>query len=240
MILTNRLGSTFELPLTMSWTKVNHSIQIESERLTGDGSIFTGSSIEPRSFTVDGSLYYKTKSANRTKIDELKHFLKYAPIEVNRGDDKNIIAYPNTFDAEYLDDDVEVILSIGFTALDPYFYGAIQSFTSTLTAPDSIAIEPLSEAYPVITLAITGTCTDPTLSCDGQTIVIAGEYTTGTIIVDCKRMRATYEGVGIIGAMNDAWLNSSFILTQDSTSVAFTATGSYTVDVTIDFRPRWL
>ena len=240
MTLTNRLGSTLELPITMSFTKVSHTIKIEQERLTGDGSMFTGSSVEPRSFTVEGSLYYKTKTANRQKVDELKAFLRYAPIEVNRGDARNVVAYPQSFNAEYLDDDVEVVLSIGFTALDPYFYGAIQNFTSTLISPDSIAIEPLSEAYPVITLAITGTCTDPTLSCDGQTIAIAGEYTTGTIIVDCKRMIATYEGVGIIGSMNDAWLNNSFILTQDSTSVAFTATGSYTVDVTIDFRPRWL
>jgi len=240
MTLTNRLGATFELPLTMALTKVNHTITVESERNTGDGSVFTGSSVDPRPFTIDGALYYKTKSANRDVIDELKHFLKYAPIEVDRGDSRNIIAYPTSFNAEYLDDDVEITLSIGMTALDPYFYGAYQTYEQTLTLPDSIAVAPLSEAYPVITLAITGTVTDPTLTADGQTIEIAGEYTTGTIIVDCKRMRATYEGVGIIGAMNDSWLTDSFILTQDSTSVAFTATGSYSIDVTIEFRPRWL
>ena len=240
MILTNRLGASLELQMTMSWTKISHAISIDSERLTGDGSVFTGSSVDPRSFTVTGSLYYKTKTANREKMDELKHFLRYAPIEVDRGDDRNIIAYPSSFDAEWMDDDIEVSLDIGFTALDPYFYGAPVTVEQTLTAPDTIAVAPDNEAYPVITLDITGTCTDPTLTCDGQTLAIAGEYTTGVIVVDCKRMRATYGGVGIIGAMNDSWLTDSFLLTQDSISVAFTATGSYTIDVKIEFRPRYL
>ena len=240
--LTNSLGSTMTLQLTIGWTKVNHAIKVNAERLVTDGAIFAGSSVEPKNFTLEGSLYYKTKQANLEHFDDLKRFLQYTPIEVNRGDGRHILAYPTSIDADWMDDDVELGLTIGMTALDPYFYGSPILVEQTLTAPDSIAVEPLGNvpAMPVITLAITGTCIDPTLTCGDYTLEIAGEYTTGTIIVDCKRMRASYEGVGIIGAMGDDWLTKGFLLTPDSESVAFTATGSYSVNVAMTWRPRYI
>ena len=239
--LTNRLGATLTMQMTMSIDETGHTMQIDSERLAhGDGSIFCGESVEPRSFTAKGSLYYADKTINRVKIDELNQFLRYAPIEVDRGDGRNILARKKSFVSKWLDDDIEVELTIEFEALDPYFYGSPVTVEQTVTTVDTIAIASLGEAYPVITLDITGSCTDPTLTCDGQSIIVAGTYTTGKIIIDSKRMRATYEGAGIIGSMNDSWLNSSFLITKDSTSIAFSATGSYSIDITIDFRPRFL
>jgi len=240
--LTNALGSTMELQLTMGWTKVNHAVTVNAERLLGDGSVFTGSSVDPKTFTLEGSLYYKTKEANLEHFDDLKRFLTHTPVQVDRGDGRDIIAYPTSLDADWMDDDDELGLTIGMTALDPFFYGPPILVEQTLTANAGIAVEPLGNipAMPLVTMAITGTVTDPALTCGDYLMEIVGTYTTGTIIVDCKRMRATYGGVGIIGAMGEDWLTKGFLLTPDSESVAFTATGSYSIAMAITWRPRYL
>jgi hypothetical protein len=108
--LTNSLGSTMTLQLTMGWTKVNHAIKVNAERLVTDGAVFAGSSVEPKNFTLEGSLYYKTKQANLEHFDDLKRFLQHTPIEVNRGDGRHILAYPTSIDADWMDDEPSLAL----------------------------------------------------------------------------------------------------------------------------------
>jgi phage-related protein len=238
--LINSLGSTLTLPVTMSYTDTSYDYKVDAERLTGDGAVFTGKSLEPRAISLEGSLYYKTPASNQAKIDELNRFLRYSPIEIDRGDGRRIKATPQSHSYKWLDGGVEVEAKLGLIAHDPYFYGTPQEFSKTVSGADAIAMAPDGEGYPVITLTITGSCTDPTLTLGAQVVAIAGTYASGVIRLDCAKMLATYNGAGIIGAMNDAWLANSLIISYDDSSMAFTATGSYSIDVKIELRPRYL
>jgi len=122
--LTNALGAELTLQLTIGWDVVPLNKSVQVEKLTRGGGVVAGfQALQPRSFTVWGSLYYGTAALNHAAYDEIKEFLQQTSIEVNRYSDRNIIAYPTNIKMKGLDLDDELEVSIGFIAPDPLFYG---------------------------------------------------------------------------------------------------------------------
>ena len=89
IVLTNSKGSTMTLPITMGWTKVDIQKRAEVNELALGGGVIAGRlTYTPRSFTLSGSLYIGDKVANNDFYDDLKKFLEFQPIEVDRGYDR--------------------------------------------------------------------------------------------------------------------------------------------------------
>lgn len=241
--LTNRRGSTMTLPLTMSWQKSKLDISVSLEKFSrGHGSAFAGSSINPKLFEVSGTLCFADKETNRQIADSLYRFLSYGPIEVSRDGSTYITGYVTGIEKDGMDDDAEIQLVMSFTAPDPFFYGGERSEVATFSAAGSMVVESEGneDSEPVIIMDVTtGTMVDPKLSVGDYLIEIFGSYAAGQVVVDCKRMRATYEGNGIFAAMGEDWMIDGFVLIPESQEIVFSADGNYTVDVQVKWRPKY-
>ena len=249
--LTNALGAELTLQLTIGWDVVPLNKSVQVEKLTRGGGVVAGfQALQPRSFTVWGSLYYGTAALNHAAYDEIKEFLQQTPIEVNRYSDRNIIAYPTNIKMKGLDLDDELEVSIGFIAPDPYFYGE-ELIHEELDLSDgtvfAVANDGTANAKPVIHIDVTsGTFTDLTITGNGFTIEIDGIFEADDeILIDCKNFtvqaKEQYgEYVSIITLVGDDFLVYGFELIPESNSVTITATGTYTLDATITYRNVWL
>ena len=144
IVLTNTKGSTMNLPITMGWQKVDIQKRAEVNELALGGGVIAGRlTYTPRSFTLSGSLYIGDKVANNDFYDDLKKFLEFQPIEVDRGYDRHILGYVTSLSCNGMDDDAELELSIGMIAPNPFFYGAEQSMSHRChrTVSDTIIAE---------------------------------------------------------------------------------------------------
>ena len=250
--LTNALDATLTLQLTMGWDVVPLNKSVQVEKLTRGGGVVAGKqALQPRTFTLWGSLYYGTAALNHVAYDEIKKFLQETPIEVNRYDDRNIIAYPTNFKMKGLDLDVELETSISFIAPDPLFYGieveedelGIHDGTAFTLANDGTVNAKPSIYIKVATGSITG---DLTITANGFPIEISGAFAAlDEILIDCKNFTvqsrtppAAY--ASIITDVGDDFLVDGFELIPESNSVTITATGVYTLDVTFTYRNVWL
>jgi len=249
--LTNALDATLILPLTMTWDVVPLAKNVQVEKLTRGGGIVAGfQALQPRNFTVYGSLYYADVDLNHAAYDAIKKFLQQTPIEVNRYDDRNIIAYPTNFKMKGLDQDIELEVSIGFIAPDPFFYGEElihEELVISDATPFAVANDGTANAKPVIHIEITsGSLTDLTISANGFLIEIDGIFEADDeILIDCKNFtvqaKKQYgEYVSIITLVGDDFLVYGFELIPEENSVTITATGVYTLDATLTYRNVWL
>lgn len=249
--LTNSVGASLTLPLTMGWTDVNLTKNVPIENLTLGGGVLAGNqALKPRTFTLSGSLYYGTVDLNHAAYDEIKQFLQHAPVEVCRYDNRYIKAYPTQFDMKGLDLDIELETKISFIAPDPLFYGTHVEFndqdiaTSTLlTLPNDGSIN----AKPTIHIEITsGSIEDISISGNGFLIEIDGIFEADDeITIDCKDFtvmeKELYgDWVSIITLVGDDFLVYGFELIPESNYVTIDGTGTYTMDITIEYRHTWL
>lgn len=249
--LTNSLGASLTLPLTMAWTKVSFEKNIAVAKLSGGGGVIAGpEALQPRTFTLDGSLYYGDIDSNHTAYDQIKAFLCHTPIEVCRYSDRNIIAYPTSFDMTGMDLDTELQVKIGFIAPDPLFYGSLlthneESLSGTTTF--TVENDGSYNTRPVIHLQITsGSISGLTISANGFIIEIDEIFESDDeILIDCKNftvqekeLYGSYES--IISLAGDDFLVYGFELIAEDNSVTIGGTGTYTLDVVIEYRNVWL
>ena len=102
IVLTNSKGSTMNLPINHGMDEGGHSETCRGERACPRWwSHSWKADLYTRSFTLSGSLYIGDKDANNDFYDDLKKFLEFQPIEVDRGYDRHIFgichqAYPAT------------------------------------------------------------------------------------------------------------------------------------------------
>lgn len=249
--LTNELGASLTLPLTMAWTKVPLGINVPVTKLSRGGGVVSGNqALQPRAFTLEGSLFYGDVDLNHAAYDEIKQFLQHTPIEVSRYDDREIVAYPTKFDMNGMDMDIELQVKIDFIAPDPLFYGTAVSHeedslsgSTTFTAPN----DGTYNAKPLIHLMVTsGSFTGLTISANGFIIEIDGVFEADDeILIDCskftveaKELYGSY--VSIITLAGDDFLVYGFELIPEENSVTINATGTYTLDITMDYRHTWL
>ena len=249
--LTNALDATLTLPLTMTWDVVPLQKSVQIEKLTRGGGVIAGhQALQPRSFTIWGSLYYGTAALNHVAYDEIKKFLEETPIEVNRYSDRNIIAYPQNLKMKGLDLDVELEVSISFIAPDPLFYGiSLEHTEEDLSDGTAFTVvnDGTANAKPLIHIDVTsGSLDDLTIKANGFTIAIDGIFEADDeILIDCKdftvQAKELYGNyLSIITLVGDDFLVYGFELIPESNTVTITATGTYTIDATFTYRNVWL
>jgi len=249
--LTNAKDSTLTLPLTMTWDAIPLAKSVQVEKLTRGGGVVAGfQALQPRTFTLHGSLFYGSVALNHAAYDEIKKFLQETPIEVCRYEDRDILAYPTKYEMKGLDRDIELNLSIGFIAPDPLFYG-VQLVHDEEDLTDGtafvIANDGTVNSKPVIHISLTsGSLTDLAISANGHTIEIDGIFEADDeILIDCDKFtvqaKELYgEYISIITLVGDDFLVYGFELIPEDQSVTITATGVYTLDATFTYRNRWL
>lgn len=238
--MTNSLGISFSLPITIGWDKVAIQKRAEVNELAQGGGVIAGRlTYMPRSFNITGSIFVGEKVANNTFYDELKNFLRYEPIEISRGYDRHILAYMRGIDCNGMDDDAELELNISMIAPDPFFYGAevLEEMDAPGTSP--ITISGNVGTQPTITVIVTSALAeDLAISIGDYVIDILGDLVLDDVIViNCKDYTVTLNGDSIIGSVGDDFLINGITLFPGESNVIIEMTG--TADVAFLYRPLW-
>jgi phage-related protein len=231
--LTNALGAEKILPLTMSFRRVPLEIDVPSQPLYGrDGDVRTGkTTLRPRQFTLEGSIYYPNKERIRQELDGLLSFLMQAPIEVYRQHhhDRFLRACPLGTPQEWIDLGAELSLQIPMVAPDPYWYG--QEVTETITGTQTITVDGTAPTHPLI--ATTGPVSNLTVynALTGKSIVIDGA--TGIVEVDNDQFAVTVSGANRLDLVNENWLLHGWELLPGDNVI------TTNTPITLTYRPRW-
>lgn len=243
IVLTNSKGSTMNLPITMGWPQVDIQKRAEVNELALGGGVIAGRlTYTPRSFTLSGSLYIGDKVANNDFYDDLKKFLEFQPIEVDRGYNRHILGYVTSLSCNGMDDDAELELSIGMIAPNPLFYGVEvihEVLGATGTVSDTIIAEGSVPADLKIHVEITSlTASSLSISIGEYDLAITGDYVQGDVLeIDTKNFTVELNGASIINSVGDDFLVYGMKLLPDENSVTITLTG--TADVSFLYRPQW-
>lgn len=248
VVLTNSKSASLTLPLTMSVQKMNFNKEVPITRITGDGGILSGDqTFSIREIVVSGAIFLGSKEANREYYDNLLKFMKYQPIEINRGNSRNILGYLKSVGFNGMDGDEELEVSFAFTAPDPFFYGdLVTEEQEGLSGGESFTIdnEGAYRSYPIISITInSGVAVDLNLSSDaGYEVEVTGTFVIDdVIIIDCKKMTATLNGDSIIGSLGDDFLVNGFALEPEDNELTFSvASGTFEADVVVEYRERWI
>jgi len=231
--LTNALGAEKVLPLTMSFRRVPLDIEVPSQSLYGrDGDVRTGkTTLRPRQFVLEGSIYYPDKGRIEQEFDALLSFLMKAPIEVYRHHthDRFLRAYAVGAPQDWLAGGTELQLRVPMIALDPYWYG--QEVTAQVSGTQLMHVDGTAPAYPVITTA--GSVSGLTVSNahTGQAITITGA--DGVVKVACDEYTVTVDGEPRLDLVDESWLVSGFELQPGENEI------TTTVPIAMAYRPRW-
>jgi len=231
--LTNALGAEIILPLTMSFRRVPLDIEVPSQPLYGrDGDVRTGkTTLRPRQFVLEGSVYYPDKERIRQKLDGILSFLMRPPIEVYRQHyhDRFLRAYPMGTVQDWLDAGAELQLRIPMIAHDPYWLGP--EVEVTVTGTQTITVDGTAPACPLIKTASSVTGLMVVNWATGQEILVEGE--TGVIEVDSYNFTVTVDDVTRLDLVNDDWLLAGFELVPGQNKLVTTT------PITLTYRPRW-
>lgn len=245
--LANRLGATLNLPVTISFRRVPFSIGVPTvPNAHGDGSVVVGRSrLEPRQFTLSGSIYYPSRQAIRTAADNLLQFLRHPPIEVFKwpGDERRLYAYPQGVPQDWMDAGAELVVDIPMLAPDPYWYGSEVVETQATAGTWSVEVGGNAPTHPIVIFDTldTGQGLTITNSKNGHIIELDGSISMGDrVVVDTARFESTCESSGDTTPVND-WLNDEFIvlgfvLVPGENTLIYDGPMA---DVTLTYRPRW-
>ena len=226
--LINALGATKTLPIGVGWRSIPHDRNVPIERLHGKGVRVGREAITPRSFILQGSIWYPSVSQTEEEADALIAFLQHSPIEVYRKhtDDRYMVAYPTSIPQDWVNGR-ELNIRINMIAPDPFWYGA--EVTS-----DSLTIEVGGNAptYPLLTLTASGNVTvTNTLT---EQVVEVTAILNDVIVVDNDRMEVTVNGVKKLSAVSDAWLINGFNLLPNTNILTVSNAVLQT-----KYKPRW-
>lgn len=233
--LTNALGAEKVLPITMAFKRVPLEIIVPSQPLYGlDGEVRTGkSTLRPRQFVLEGSIYYPDKGRIERELDDLLSFLMHPPIEVYRHHSHNrfLRAYALGAPQDWIDLGAELSLQIPMIAHDPYWYG--QEVEVTVSGTQVIEVAGTAPTYPLITtadsvakLTVANAITDKTFTVTGA---------TGVIEVDCdkRNMSVTVGGANRFDLIDDDWVLHSWALLPGENQI------TTNTPITLVYRPRW-
>lgn len=196
--------------------------------------------IRPRQFTISGHFYGDSAAECRLQRQRVVQALMQGPVEIYEDalDDQFLMATFIRDTLAYVPQTGRMMaeVSLQFRADSPYYLSAQQS--KRLGSGGTINNPGFAPSAPIIT--IYGAVTNPSVTntTTGQTLAIDDSIASGTsVLVDCERFTAQKGGVGIVRALNNAFLIDGFRL--DPGSNIITVTGSGTKDVLITWTPRY-
>lgn len=231
--LTNALGAEKVLPLTMSFRRVPLDIEVPSQPLYGrDGDVRTGkTTLRPRQFVLEGSIYYPNKERIRQELDSILSFLMRSPVEVYRQHchDRFLRAYPLGAPQDWLDGGAELALRIPMIAHDPYWYG--QEVTVQVSGTQVLQVDGTAPTYPIIKTAGSVSSLSISNGLTGHALTVSGA--TGVIEINNEQYTVTVDGESRLDLVNDDWLLVGFELVPGQNEITTTA------PITIAYRPRW-
>jgi len=245
--LSNRLGASLNLPVTVGWRRVPLLIGVPNvPNAHGDGNVVVGRRrIEARQITLSGSIYYPSRQQIRDMADTIMAFLQHAPIEVFQwpGSPRRMYAYPQGVDQDWMDAGAELVLNIPMLVPDPYWYGAEVTATEENATAWQVEVDGTAPTPPVVRIEVTAPGTDLLLtnSTNGRTLLVEGSYLVGDVVTVYT---ATYEATltrsgetsPIVDALGDEFVLAGFELEPDTNVLTYTGPAA---DVTLTYRPRW-
>lgn len=216
-------------------------IEIEGQhgQVIDEGSI----RLKPRDIRVTGTLQGLTKDdADRMREMVAGFVYRANPLRLYRHElsERYMLVYGESIDHAYITGRHGgrlFTLDIGFRAASPFLLGADQSVTVT-TATANVANPGTAAASPVIT--ISGATTNPvvTNATTGQTLGLTMVIGAGeSVVIDCERFTATKGSLGVVSALNDAFLTGGFSLVPGTNAITVAGTG--TKNVKIEWTPRY-
>lgn len=232
--LVNRLGAQKVLPVTFSLTQIPLDIQVPYQPLYGrHGAVKTGkSTMQPRQFTLQGTIINRSKADTRQEVDSLLPFLMAAPLHLYRHheDTRFLQVYPTGAPQEWLTWDTEVSLRVPMIALAPYWYGAeveesLSAGTTAIEVAGTAATHPIITTIgSVITLAVRNLT-------NGDEIEITGA--SGAVEVDTLDYTVTVGAQPALGLANDEWILHGYRLLPGENQI------QANTPITVRYRPRW-
>ena len=149
-----------------------------------------------------------------------------------------------------MDADIELDVKINFIAADPFFYGtALEHSEEDISSSLEFEVENdgTRNALPTIHITVTsGSLYDLTISSGNYLIEIDSIFEADDeIIIDCKNFtveaREQYgEWESIITLVGDDFLVSGFEIIPEPVDVTVSASGTFTLDVVLNYRNTWL
>lgn len=243
IVLTNSLGSSFELPLTMDFDQVNINKRAEVQELALGGGVISGMlTYMPREFRISGSLFIGDREENNAFYDSLKQFLNHEPIEVTRGYNRYLLGYLKGLECRGLDLDSELELSINMIAPNPFFYGSkiTEDFNVSYSRNMNISVDGSIETYPEIVVIVTSsTASGLKIDIGNNQFELTGELLIGDVIkINCKDFLVTLNGLSVIRSVNESFLINGLRLLPSNNNVIIELVGS--ADVSVSYRSRWV
>lgn len=246
--LANKLGATLNLPSTISFRQVPLVMSVPTApNAHGDGSVVVGRCrVEPRQFTLSGSIYYPDRQQIRDFADALLQFLQHPPIEVYKWaapDSRRLYAYPLGAAQDWMDAGAELVVNIPMVAPDPYWYGNETEYTEPAASQWSVDVDGTAPTYPVVTIRLTAAGGPLVIRHmgTGRLIDIVGSYEPGDVVrVDTATFRSVLQSEGIetpiIDRLGDEFVAHGFALSPGANALQYTGPDA---GVTLSWRPRW-
>jgi hypothetical protein len=247
--LINSLGAVMDLPVSVTWIDVPLARSVPYERLSGDGAVLAGPrTLEPRTFTLRGSLFWPAREQIRVYHDGLLAFLRHTPIQVyqHHMDTRFLWAEPTGNPQQWIDGRRELQMQLQMMALDPYWYGPEVSDTKTIPLGNGglmLAVEGTAPTFPILSVSFEGPATGLLLSNanTGQVLDLYGQFTAGDVVtVNTARFAVDVNGVPTMDAAGETWLAGGYALTPGGNELSLETDAGTDVVVSHTWRPRWL
>lgn len=231
--LINRRGAQKVLPVTFSLTQIPLDIQVPYQPLYGlDGAVKTGkSTMQPRQFTIQGTIIHRSKADTGQELDEFLPFLMESPIEVYRHheDTRFLRAHPVGTPQDWLTGDTEVRLRVPMIALDPYWYGP--EVTVQVSGTQAVEVDGSAPAHPIITSIGSVASLIVANQTTGKEIAVTG---AGAVIeVDTLDYVVNIGGQASLDKANDDWLLYGFELLPGANQI------TTNTPIMLTYSPRW-
>lgn len=238
--LANKLGATLNLPSTISFRQVPLVMSVPTvPNAHGDGSVVVGRCrVEPRQFTLSGSIYYPDRQQIRDFADALLQFLQHPPIEVYKWpapDPRRLFAYPLGAPQDWMDAGAELGITIPMVAPDPYWYGT----EDTVGIGSPINVDGTAPTPPVVKITFNASGSGVTLTnnVNGRAIELSGTFASGDVlVVDTMRFFATLNGDPVNDRLSNEFIAYGFELLPGSNALTYTGPNA---SVSVTYRPRW-
>lgn len=245
--LANKLGATLNLPSTISFRQVPLVMSVPTApNAHGDGSVVVGRCrVEPRQFTLSGSIYYPDRQQIRDFADALLQFLQHPPIEVYKWaapDSRRLYAYPLGAAQDWMDAGAELVVNIPMVAPDPYWYGNETVSHRPASGAWTVDVDGTAPTHPVMTVHVTGSSSSAiVVSGPGGVLQVAGPWQSGDVLhVDTEAFTATLTRGGTtspaVDRLSNEFVADGFELLPGANTLTYTGPNA---SVSVTYRPRW-
>lgn len=218
--MRNSFGDVRTVPLTMWWRKVPLSRTVPNTKIRGrDGAVpVGGNSLEPREFTLEGTLQapqdVPKDEARRLLVrdfDDLLGFVSGGEIEITRSgwDDRVLKAQFTGGEPEWHRSYTEVTISWTFRADDPYWHSWRTAEDARELVNEQVFVVSTvggnAPIHPLVRFRGRGSGTaNPNLfnMTTGEGLNFVGTIPTGQVLeIDTARSHATLNGAGAVSKM---------------------------------------